>query len=95
MALSVDFDSSLNPCCELFVSNLRVFVTELQTMYGRNQRWRQEERLLLSPVTAALIGMTVSVGPCVGWRASGLSEQVSEFNLSSEPGEIRPRTSER
>jgi len=51
--------------------------------------------LLSSPVTAALIGMTVSVGPCVGWRASGLSEQVSEFNLSSEPGEIRPRASER
>lgn len=67
MGLAVDFDSRRNPCCELFVSDLRLFVTELQTMYSRNQRGRQEERLLLSPVAAALIGMTVGVSAPVCW----------------------------
>jgi len=89
MVLSMDFESSLNPCCELFVCDLRLFVTELQTMYRRNQRGK----VAVLPSGRSLNWDDGWCRPlCVGWKASGLSEQVSEFNLSSEPGEIRPHS---
>lgn len=43
MELSVDFDSSWNPGCELFVSDPRLFVTGLQTC-TRRTRERDERK---------------------------------------------------
>ncbi len=61
MVLSMDFESSLNPVVNCLCLTSGYLWQSFRPCTGETR----EERLPFSPVAAALIGMTVSVGPCV------------------------------